>query len=88
MLALRGISSVPWEKLPEFGNEKLKFVLDHLGTPKTLDDGSVVQPVLDSEAAQREWSLLKQMVRYDPTDRSQAVSHVADDCSYAWKRTS
>ena len=51
MLALRGISFVPQEKLPEFGNEKLKFVIDHLGTPKTLDDGSVVQPVLDSEAA-------------------------------------
>ena len=67
VLALRGISFVPQEKLPEFGNEKLKFVLDHLGTPKTLDDGSVVQPVLDSEAAQREWSLLKQMVRDDPT---------------------
>ena len=51
VLALRGNSFVPHEKLPKFGNEKLKFVLDHLGIPKTLDDGSVVQPVLDSEAA-------------------------------------
>ena len=45
---------MPQEKLPEFGNEKLKFVLDHLGTPKAPDDGSVVQPVIDTVAAQRE----------------------------------
>ena len=51
---------MPQEKLTELGNEKLKFVIDHLGTSKTLDDGSVIQPVLDSKAAQK-------MVRDDPT---------------------
>ena len=67
VLALKGISFVSKEKLTEFGNEKLNIVLDHFGTPKTLNDGSVIQPVLNSEEAKREWSLLKQMVRDDPT---------------------
>ena len=62
VLAMRTLTFVPAQELPEFGNDKLEILTQHFGTRKTDSDGSEVEPLVDAEAVKSEWAILKQVV--------------------------
>lgn len=67
VLALKGLSFVKNDDLDNFGNHKLKPVVDHYGSSKVKSDGRVIEAVIDAHEAVEEWKLLKQTIMDDPS---------------------
>ena len=58
VIALKGLPFVSKEEVIHFGNDKLKLVADHFGSPKKLPCGTESEPVINNNEVMDEWKLL------------------------------